>query len=359
MKIGILGLPQVGKTTLFDLLSVSGGIPRSSEIRTESHIGIIKVPDPRLDQLAAMFQPKKVVSATIQYQDLPPLGRGTGKEDRELLGQLRQTDALLEVIRCFEDPRIPHLEGSLDPRRDVRFIHDELVLADLEVIEKRLEKIELDYKRGKKEEKEREFPALKVCQEQLSAGNPLRDLEMSEQSWSLLRGYQLLTAKPVIVLLNLGEDQWARREEFHKQYGDLAKDQKMALVEVCAKLELEICQLEKEEQGAFMQECGILEPGFSRLIRTCYELLGLISFFTYMGEEVRAWTLPRGSSALEAAGTIHTDLERGFIRAEVIHFSDLAACGSLAAARKKGLLRLEGKEYLVQDGDVIAVRFHV
>ena len=359
MKIGILGLPQVGKTTLFDLLSVSGGIPKSSEIRTEAHIGIIKVPDPRLDQLAAMFQPKKVVSATIQYQDMPPLGRGTGKENRDLLGQLRQMDALLHVVRCFEDPRIPHVQGSLDPRRDARFIHDELVLADLEVIEKRLEKIELDYKRGKKEEKEREFPTLKLCQEQLSAGSPLRELELSVESWVLLRGYQLLTAKPLILLLNLGENQWAKREEFHKEYEDLTRDKGVVLVEACAKLELEICQLSQEEQGEFMRECGIAELGLARLIRVSYELLGLISFFTYMGEEVRAWTLPKGSSALRAAGTIHTDLERGFIRAEVIHFADLAACGSLAAARKKGLLRLEGKDYIVQDGDVIAVRFHV
>ncbi len=359
MKIGILGLPQAGKTTLFDLLSLSAGIPKSGETRTESHLGIIKVPDPRLDQLAAMFQPQKVVPATIQYQDMAPLRKGAGKENRELLGQLRQVDALLEVIRCFEDPRIPHSEGNLDPRRDVRFIHEELVLADLEVIEKRLEKIELDCKRGKKEEKEREFPTLKLCQDQLGAGNPLRGLKMPEEGWSLLRGYQLLTAKPVILLLNLGEDQWAKREEFHKEYGDLTKVERTTLVEACAKLELEICQLGPEEQSEFMRECEIPELGLSRLIRASYELLGLISFFTYMGEEVRAWTLPRGSSALKAAGTIHTDLERGFIRAEVIHFSDLAACGSLAAARKKGLLRLEGKDYLVQDGDVIAVRFHV
>jgi ribosome-binding ATPase len=359
MKIGILGLPQAGKTTLFDLLLTSGGIPKSSEARTESHMGIIKVPDSRLDELAAMFQPPKVVPATIQYEDTPPLGKGVGKEGRELLGQLRQTEALLGVIRCFEDPRIPHVEGSLDPRRDAHFIRDEFVLADLEVIEKRLERIDLDHKRGKKEEKEREFPTLKLCQDQLAAGNPLRDLEMPEESWSLLRGYQFLTAKPLIVLLNLGEDQWARREEFRKEYGDLARGKRMALVEACAKLELEICQLGPEEQSEFMQECGIPELGHSRLIRTSYELLGLISFFTYMGEEVRAWTLPRGSSVLRAAGTVHTDLERGFTRAEGIHFSELISCGSLAAARKKGLLRLEGKDYLVQDGDVIAVRFHV
>jgi GTP-binding protein YchF len=306
-----------------------------------------------------MFQPKKVTSATIEYQDLPPLHKGTTKSDAQLLAQLRETDALLEVIRFFEDPRVPHVEGNLDPRRDAGFINDELLLADLEMIERRIERIELDSKRGKKEEKEREFPTLKLCQEALGGGRPLREMEMPEETWSLLRGYQLLTAKPLILLLNLGEDQWERREEYHRAHEDLANHKKTALVELCAKLELEICQLPEAERADFMVECGIPELGFSRLIRTSYELLGLISFFTYMGEEVRAWTLPRGSSALKAAGTVHTDLERGFIRAEVIHFSDLKAAGSLPAARKKGLLRLEGKEYLVQDGDVVTIRFHV
>jgi len=359
MKIGIMGLPQVGKTTLFDLLSLSGGVARSSGGGTESHVGIIKVPDTRLEELSAMFQPKKTTFATMEYLDLPPLHKGTTKGDVPLLAQLRQMDALLEVIRCFEDPRVPHVEGGVDPRRDAGLLRDELLLADLEVIERRLERIELDYKRGKKEEKEREFPTLKLCQEALEGGNPLRDLEMPEESWALLRGYQLLTAKPLILLLNLGEDQWAKREEFHSQFRDLAQGKKTALVEVCAKLELEICQLKAEERGEFMKECGIPELGFTRLVRTSYELLGLVSFFTYMGEEVRAWTLPFGTSALKAAGAIHTDLERGFIRAEVIHFSDLKTAGSLAAARKKGLLRLEGKEYIVQDADVITIRFHV
>ena len=359
MKIGILGLPQVGKTTVFELLSVAGGISHVSTAGAGIHMGMIKVPDFRLEELVAMFGPKKVVSATVEYQDTPALHQGPGKSDTQLLGQLRQMDALLEVVRCFEDPRIAHVEGKLDPRRDVGFVHDELLLADLEVIEKRLERIELDYKKGKKEEKEKEGPTLKLCQEQLGAGNPLRDQRMAEEHGSLLRGYQLLSAKPLILLLNIGEDQWAQREELHKEYADLLKDKKTALVEVCAKLELEICQLPEEERGDYMRELGITELGFSRLIHTSYELLGLISFFTYMGEEVKAWTLPRGSTALKAAGAIHTDLERGFIRAEVIHFSDLKAAGSLAGARKKGLLRLEGKDYLVQDGDVITIRFHV
>jgi len=359
MKIGIMGLPQVGKTTVFGLLSLSGGIARPSGGGAETHVAIIKVPDPRLEELSAMFQPKKTTFATVEYQDLPPLHKGTTKSDLQLLAQLRQMDALLEVIRCFEDPRVPHVEGAVDPRRDAGLIHDELLLADLEVIERRLERIELDYKKGKKEEKEREFPALKLCQDALEGGSPLRDLKMLEESWALLRGYQLLTAKPLILLLNLGEDQWAKRGEFHAQFADLVRYKRTALVEICAKLELEICQLGQEERGEFMEACGIPELGFSRLIRTSYELMGLISFFTYMGEEVRAWTLPCDSSALKAAGTIHTDLERGFIRAEVIHFSDLKAAGSLAAARKKGLLRLEGKEYLVQDGDVVTIRFHV
>jgi len=359
MKIGILGLAKAGKTTVFDLLSISGGIPKSSGAKAEAHIGIIKVPDPRLEELVAMFQPQKVVSATIEYQDLPPLSKGTAKTDSQLLGQLRPMDALLEVVRCFDDPRVPHAEGSIGPRRDVGFIDDELLLADLEVIERRLQRIELDYKRGKKEDKEREFPTLKLCQDQLGAGRPLRDYPMPRESWSILRGYQLLTAKPLILLLNLDEEQWARREGFHEGFQDLLKYRQTALVELCAKLELEISQLGKEEQGEFMREMGIAELSLSRLIRASYDLLGLISFFTYMNEEVRAWTLPQGSTALEAAGTIHTDLARGFIRAEVIPFADLKGAGSLVAARKKGLLRLEGKEYLVQDGDVIAVRFHV
>jgi GTP-binding protein YchF len=359
MRIGILGLPQVGKTTIFELVARCGGGPGSGVGKGEAHPVAVKVPDPRLEELAALFHPKKVTPAVIEFQDFPPLRKGTGGVNSQLLGQLRTVDVLLEVVRCFEDPRVPHIEGSLDPRRDIRFVNDELVLSDLELIERRLERIELDWKRGRKEDKEREFPILELCREALAKGQPIRDLDFPAECRSLLRGYQLLTAKPLLLLLNLGEDQWPVRQEFHQCLSGEAGSRHTALMELCGKLELEICQLAEGERGDFMEDAGLGELGFDRLVRTCYRLLGLISFFTYMGEEVRAWSLPAGSTALKAAGAIHTDLEKGFIRAEVISFSELQAAGSLAAARKKGWLRLEGKDYLVQDGDVITIRFHV
>jgi len=359
MKIGIMGLPQAGKSTLFQILTLAAGVPRSSEGRAEAHIGVIKVPDTRLDWLVAMFQPKKAVSAIIQYQDMPPLSQGAGRVDAQILGQLRQMDALLEVVRFFEDPRVPHAMGELDPGRDIGLIEDELILADLEVVENRMERIELDYRKGNKEDKERESPSLILCRDQLGKGGLLRDLEFPGDTGSLLRGYGLLTAKPLILLLNLGETQWSRRKEIRLEHQGLLAHKRTALVELCAKLELEIAQLAEEDRDEFMREMGIGELGLSLLVRTSYQLLGLLSFFTYMNEEVRAWTLPAGSSALQAAGAVHTDLERGFIRAEVIGFSELKDAGSLASARKKGLLRLEGKEYVVQDGDVITIRFHI
>lgn len=356
MKIGIVGLPKSGKTTIYSLL-VQTGI--KSITPGEPHIGVVKVPDPRLEYLAQLFQPKKVTPATVEFHDFLGLTKGTGKGGggAQLIPQLRLMDALLEVVRAFEDTRVPHPEGDLDPFRDIATLESEFLFADLEIVEKRMERIEQALKKEKGEEHVYEQAILKRCKERLEADIPLRDVDFTEEDRRVLRGFQFLTFKPLVLLINKGEEP-LKRETLERLKGfTLHRD--TVLIELNGKVELELAELSPEDAEEFRREMGLDAPGRPRLIQPCLELLHIITFYTFVGEEVRAWTIPEGTNALKAAGTIHSDMERGFIRAEVIAFEDLKGAGSLAAARKKGLLRLEGKEYPVADGDLLTIRFHV
>ena len=352
MRIGIVGLPLSGKTTVFQLLSRSRGeAPHARS--AEAAIAPVKVPDPRLDLLAKMFKPKKVTPVTLEYLDLHAKAKTAKGLDGQLIAQLRQTDALVAVIRAFEDLRIPG-EGKIDPAPDAASLESELFMADLEVVEKRIGKIEENLKKGRKEDL-KELELLKRCREKLLVGVPLRDLGVSSEEERMLRGFQPLTLKPLLLLLNLGEG--PPPQELPQSLNAMAAHRATALLALPAKVELELVDLSPEEAEAFRKELGLAEPALDRLIKACYDLLGLITFFTVVGEELRAWAIPKGTTALKAAGTIHSDMEKGFIKAEVIGFEALKASGSYASAKKQGLLRLEGKDYIVQDGDILTIRF--
>jgi GTP-binding protein YchF len=360
MKIGIVGLPQVGKTTVFRLATGQHEAP-AGPAGPEGAQAVVRFPDPRLTALARMHPGKKMVQATASFVDSPPLTRGAGRGEglgSAVLTALRQADALLHVVRAFEEARIPHIEGSLDPARDIALLATEFLLADLEVAEKRILRIEEALRKGRKDQNPRELAVLRRGAEALQAERPLRDLDLPPGEERLLRGFQFLTAKPLLLLVNVGEEDLGKEEATLAGLKSLAGP-RVALLALAAKTELEVARLDPEDAAAFRRELGLAEPGAARLLRSISGLLGLLTFFTVGEDEVRAWTLRRGASALEAAGTIHTDFAKGFIKAEVVPFAALAEVGSLAAARKKGMLRLEGKDYPVVDGDVITIRFSV
>lgn len=358
VKTGIIGFPQVGKTTLFNILTRARvDTTKFSGGRAEVHVGIATVADDRLEVLSRKFNPKKTVHATVEYVDVAGIVKGEKKETT-FLGELRNVDALLHVVRAFEDPAVPFSEPSLDPRRDIENLELELVLADLVVVEKRCQRLEKDLKKVKNPELEREFEILKRCRTTLEAGTPLRLLEWNAEDKKRLRGFMFLSAKPLLHCINLGDRDSQKidqvRNLFHLE--TLAAQPSTACTAVCGKIESELIELSPEDQQAFLSDYGMTESGLDRIIHASYRLLDLISFFTVGEDECRAWTILRQSSALEAAGAIHSDIQRGFIRAEVVHFEDFVACGSLPAAREKGLLRLEGKEYVVQDGEIVHFR---
>lgn len=357
MKIGIIGLPASGTTTVFQLLHRTKGEARPASAK--GAIAQVKVPDSRLDALAGLFKPKRVTPVAIEYLDVHASGKerpSTALLDGQVIAQLRTMDAILVVIRAFEDARIPHLKGSVDPARDVALIESEFVMADLELVEKRIGRIEENLKKGRKDENPKELELLKKCREKLEAGVPIRDLILSHEEDLMLRGFQFLTQKPHLFLLNTGE----MAPDYEVSSGPLqeaCRHRATALLALPAKVELELGDLPQEEAEAFREELGLPEPALDRLIRACYDLLGLITFFTVVGEELRAWAIPKGSTALQAAGAIHSDMEKGFIKVEVIPFEALKASGSMAEAKKHGRIRLEGKEYIVQDGDILTIRF--
>ena len=364
MRIGIIGLPATGKTMLFNLLCVAGGTHVSQHGGNEPTVAAVRMPDPRLARLASLiFKPKKVTQATLEFADFVALTRGAGKGEglgSQFMSQMRQLDALLHVLRDFEDPSIAHVEGKVDPARDAVLVNTELLLADLDTVEKRIGRLEADLKKIKKEEAIKELELLKRCRAWLADEKPLRELSLGTGEEKALRGFALLTAKPMLLLLNIGEANLGKPNPALARLQRALGRKGIAVTQLCAKVEWEVAQLPPEDSEAFRKDLGLLAGGFSGVLRACMDLLGLITFYTGEGgEETRAWTIPAGSTALQAAGTIHSDLERGFIRAEVITFAELEACGSLAVAKKKGLLRLEGKEYRVADGDVIAIRFNV
>jgi len=360
MQIGIIGLPNSTKTTIFSALTHQNVQTEPfSTGKFETQTAVVDVPDPRVDQLAAMFHPRKVVRAQVQYNDIAGLDAGVNRSggfSGALLSAIALNDALLHVVRAFRDEAIPHIRGSVDPSRDLRDLDAELILADLGVVERRLERLERDAKSpGPAADLARaEQELLLRLKEALESETPLRDVQLSVTEQQRLRGFGLLTLKPVLVVLNVGDD------------GPLDSPailpyphQHSALIALRGGLEREIAQMDEASADLFLSEYGIAEPSLRLMIRLSYDLLGVQSFFTVGEDEVRAWTMPRGGTAVDAAGTIHTDLARGFIRAEVVAYDDLVQAGSLAEARQRGLLRLEGRDYVVKDGDVVEIRFHV
>ena len=355
LRIGIVGLPQTGKTTLFQILTHAHGSGIGSG-RQEAHVGVVRVPDARLDRLSEMFQPQKTVHATIEYMDMPgsviELAR-TGVQSQAL----RELDALVHVVRAFKDEAVP-LEGGVDPKRDIENVELELILSDLAVVEKRLERLEKDIKKQKNPALEKEFQVLKICKAGLDKQIPLREVELGAEESKVIRGFTFLSLKPMLYVLNLGEGDAARAnvaEQFAHEAG-LKQRLRTAVSAICGQVEAELAEMSDSDAAEFLASYGLKESATSRLINASYQLLGLISFFTVGEDECRAWTIPAGSTALEAAGEIHSDIQRGFIRAEVTKYDDLMATGSFAEARSRALLRLEGKEYIVHDGEIVHFR---
>jgi ribosome-binding ATPase len=357
LRAGLFGFPAAGKTALFQLLTSAREAPRSGG-KTEANVGVSRVPDERLDRLTALFNPKKHVPATVEFADVAGTGAQTGAKALLDLAPFRNADALLHVVRMFRDPAIPHPSGTVDPARDVRAMEDELILADLGVVERRLERLERDLKKGSTPDLKREQEILVQCRAALEGGQPLRALGFSPEDGKRLRGFQFLSAKPLLLVLNLDESDLPKADSAVQLAGleSFMSGAATRAVPICAKIELEIAQLDPADATAFMADLGLHESGLDRVIRASYDLLGYISFFTVGEDECRAWSIPRHMPAVLAAGEIHSDISRGFIRAEVVHCDQLLARGSLAACREHGELRLEGKEYVVQDGDVINFR---
>jgi ribosome-binding ATPase len=352
MQTGIIGLPQVGKTTLFRILTKANVEAKGGQ---SAHVGVAKVPEPRLAELAKLYNPKKITYATVQYVDLP----GVQKERmRESLATLRDVDAIAHVIRVFDDPSVPHSEGSIDPLRDVTNLDLELILSDHEQISKRLERVEKDLKKKKETFLEHERGVLEKCKAHLEAEKPLRELELTAEERKPISGFLFLSQRPMLYVLNLGDDEAAEMDkaiEKHK-LGALQGRPNTAVVAVCGRLEAELAEMDEKEAAELLASYGLKEPGLNRMVRATYDLMGLFPFFTAGEPEVRAWTIRKGSTAVKAAGEIHSDIEKGFIRAEVVQCDDLLAAGSIAAAKEKAQVRLEGKEYIVKEGDVILFR---
>lgn len=356
MKTGIIGLPQVGKTSLFKILTKARIEDRGYS--REAHLGIAKVPDDRLEKLAALYNPKKTIHATVEYADVAAIGQEALKET-SFLTNLRNVDALIHVLRAFKDDAIPHV-GEIDPLRDIKNVEFDLMVSDLTQIEKRLERLQKDLKKMRTPDLEKENALLLRAKEALEQEKPLREMEMSAEEKKLIRGFMFLSQKPILYALNLSESTMLGTDlegaAAKYKIGEPASRPNAGATAFCGKVEAELAEMDDEEAAEFLGSYGLTESGLRRLIRKSYELLGLISFFTVGEDECRAWTVPVNSRAQEAAGAIHSDLEKHFIRAETIHWDTLLVAGSEAAARSQGTLRLEGKDYQVQDGDVMHIR---
>ncbi len=360
MRIGIIGLPASGKTTVHRLLT-HGRAGHHPARPGEAAAAAVSLPDPRLDRLASLFKPKTVTPAIIEVIDLPAVAKDSGKPgspSAHTLPSIRQADALLAVLRAFKDERVPHIDGRVDPAKDAASLQAEMLLADLDVVEKRIAKIEEGLRKGKKDENLRELALLKRCREAVEGERPLRTVSFGPEEARLLRGFQFLTAKPLLFLVNLGEETAPLPPGLEAATGTTYWPAG-AILALPVKLELELADLPSDEASAFRAGLGLDASSVPSLLHALCALLTLNTFFTAVGDELRAWLMPRGATVLTAAGTIHTDMERGFIRAEVVPFDALIRAGSLAAARKEGAVRLEGKTYVVADGDVITIRFYV
>ncbi len=361
MKTAIIGLANTGKTTIFNALTgLNLEVTTFPTLSGEPHTGIVRVPDERLTKLTGIFKPKKTTQATVEYIDYMGLTKGDMAQNRKVFDLIRDADAIVHVVRDFADESISHPMGGIGPRRDAETVELEMIFGDLELVDKRLERMEEGAKKGKKPSEE-EHGLLIKCKEALENETALRDVEFSVEEQMAMRSLQFMSIKPQLVVLNVAEETMNSdtTEKAAKELKQFFKGKQVMVLDLCGKIEMEIAQLPPDEANAFLDDLGIVEPALNKLIHQSYELLGLISFLTAGEDEVRAWTIRKGTDAQRAAGKIHSDIERGFIRAEVVAYDDFMANGSMAAAREKGLVRLEGKTYEVKDGDIINFRFNV
>jgi len=364
MKIGIVGLPYVGKTTLFNALTQSEAETGTYAGKKGANVGSVKVLDERLTALAEVFSPKRVTPTSIDYVDIAGVSKGDiALEGLETgaIAELREVDALAHVVRVFADDAVPHVDGDVDPKRDIETIDIELAFADLGIIDNRLDRLSRELRTQKNPALEHERAVLEQSKAALEGGTAIRELPLSPEDERAIRGYGFLTQKPLLLVLNISEDglEGARVEEVRASFADYAQKRQIEIITLSARLEMELTQLDVEDAEIFRTEMGLNESALAWVIDASYRALGLITFFTVVSDELRAWTLKSGMTALDAAAAIHTDMARGFIRAEAIHWADLVDCGGLTEARDSGLLRLEGKDYLVSDGDVLTIRFNV